>query len=270
VKLRSLRFEFDILKNQRRKSVMGCANRIKQGRDRLPCGSRTNVDEESILSPSSQLQSADAWGYGPEIPGAPTTASYHADGNGNVTALMYPNQQLAAKYLYDPFGNTLAMSGPLRDFNKYRFSSKEWNENSGLYYYLYRFYEPGLQRWPNRDPLRELGGINLYDFARNDPISYSDRQGLGIWPITPWRIFKTIFFYQPPTTAWTLCTLTGSSGLICKYQCSYMYGDQFEGGGFDISATKASKCAGCPSGNSIGAQHPPPPSGSSLPTAANR
>ncbi|MGH7977782.1 MAG: hypothetical protein ACREE6_00290, partial [Limisphaerales bacterium] len=50
--------------------------------------------------------------YGQELPGAPTTSFYHADGNGNVTALIYPDQQVAAKYLYDPFGNMLAMSGP--------------------------------------------------------------------------------------------------------------------------------------------------------------
>jgi hypothetical protein len=49
VKIRSLRFEFDILKNRRRKSVMGCASRIKQGCDRLPFGSRTKIDEEAIL-----------------------------------------------------------------------------------------------------------------------------------------------------------------------------------------------------------------------------
>ncbi|MGH7940027.1 MAG: hypothetical protein ACREFR_03020, partial [Limisphaerales bacterium] len=69
--------------------------------------------------------------FGQELPGAPTTAFYHADGNGNVTVMIYPDQQLAAKYLYDPFGNMQAMSGPLRNFNKYRFSSKEWEGNAG-------------------------------------------------------------------------------------------------------------------------------------------
>ena len=116
--------------------------------------------------------------YGQELPGAPTTAFYHADGNGNITVLMYPNQQLAAKYLYDPFGNSLAMSGPLMNFNKYRFSSKDWNDNSGLYYYLYRFYDPSLQRWPNRDPYKELGGINLNIFVQNDPVNHFDQLGL--------------------------------------------------------------------------------------------
>src|SRR5450432_1847442 len=61
------------------------------------------------------------------------------------------------KYLYDPFGNMLSMYGSLADANSYRFSSKEWNQNSGLYYYLYRLYDANAQRWLNRDCLGETG-----------------------------------------------------------------------------------------------------------------
>ena len=82
---------------------------------------------------------------------------YHADGNGNVTMLIDASQTVVAKYLYDPFGNILAQSGLLVDANSYRFSSKEWNQNSGLYYYLYRHYDSSLQRWINRDPVAESG-----------------------------------------------------------------------------------------------------------------
>jgi RHS repeat-associated protein len=129
---------------------------------------------------------------------------YHADANGNVTMLVNNLQLVEAKYLYDPFGNTLSLSGPLANANIYRFSSKEWNVNSGMYYYLYRFYDPGLQRWPNRDPFLDEGfeadhwGIvfekthfsyiqpsqlledpNLYDFVINDPIDDYDNSGLS-------------------------------------------------------------------------------------------
>jgi RHS repeat-associated protein len=111
--------------------------------------------------------------------GDPTAlAYYHSDGNGNITCLMTPYQQLAAKYLYDTYGNTLATYGSLATANRYRFSSKEWNGNSGLYYYLYRFYDPNLQRWPNRDPLMEIGGINLYEFAGDNPVTKYDKSGL--------------------------------------------------------------------------------------------
>jgi RHS repeat-associated protein len=104
-------------------------------------------------------------------------AYYHCDGNGNVTCLINPSQTVVAKYLYDPFGNTLAQSGPLAEANTCRFSSKEWNANSGLYYYLYRFYDPTLQRWLNRDPIQEFGGVNLYEFVDNDSEDYSDAFG---------------------------------------------------------------------------------------------
>jgi RHS repeat-associated protein len=92
--------------------------------------------------------------------------------------LINASQTMAAKYLYDAFGNTLAQSGYLAAANTCRFSSKEWNANSGLYYYLYRFYDPNLQRWPNRDPLGENGGVNLYEFVMNQPTLFLDRWGL--------------------------------------------------------------------------------------------
>jgi RHS repeat-associated protein len=131
-----------------------------------------------------------------------STSFYHADGNGNVTMLLDANQNVVAKYLYDPYGNTLAMSGQMASANTYRFSSKEWNANAGLYYYLYRFYDPNLQRWPNRDPLSEPGfemlrhrhvvkyprrfrtfaefrkTPDLYEFVHNSPLSKIDLWGL--------------------------------------------------------------------------------------------
>jgi len=107
-------------------------------------------------------------------------AYYHADGSGNVTMLMTGAQTVAARYWYDPFGNTIAAKGVLADANVYRFSSKEHLAQSGLYYYGYRFYEPNLQRWPNRDPIGEDGGINLYRFVGNSPVNYEDPMGLEI------------------------------------------------------------------------------------------
>jgi RHS repeat-associated protein len=104
---------------------------------------------------------------------------YHSDGNGNVTALVNGSGQVVARYNYDPYGNLLAMSGPLAEANLYRFSSKESDAKSGLYYYGYRFYAPNLQRWLNRDPIEEQGGINLYEFVGSNPIGFFDAFGLS-------------------------------------------------------------------------------------------
>ncbi len=135
---------------------------------------------------------------------------YHADGNGNVTMLIdnagTPN--VTATYRYDPYGNSITATGTNAANNVYRFSSKEFHVNSGMYYYGYRFYDPNVQRWLNRDPLgdggslvyamssfqpsfevsggipyietthlEELEGPNSYAFVGNNPTEYWDGFG---------------------------------------------------------------------------------------------
>jgi len=41
------------------------------------------------------------------------------------------------------------------------------------------FYDPGLQRWLNRDPIGQDGGINLCVFNLNAPTKYADSFGLA-------------------------------------------------------------------------------------------
>jgi RHS repeat-associated protein len=55
---------------------------------------------------------------------------------------------------------------------------------SGLYYYGYRYYDPVSGRWPSRDPIEEIGGVNLYGFVRNRGISKIDLLGREEMP--PW------------------------------------------------------------------------------------
>src|SRR5206468_7316134 len=118
-----------------------------------------------------------------DLPSATAHTFYHADANGNIACLVNGNQIVIAKYIYDPFGNILSKSGPLADANAYRFSSQEYHQPSGLSLFLFRAYDPNLQRWPNRDPLTEAGGMNLYAFAFNDPINSVDRFGLDVYEL---------------------------------------------------------------------------------------
>jgi len=100
---------------------------------------------------------------------------YSADGNGNVTCLLNSKQIVVGRYVYDPYGNTLSLSGPMSAVNPYRFSSKEYMVNSGLYAYGYRFYDPSLQRWLNRDPMSSQGFVLLkkrFSISREDRMLY--------------------------------------------------------------------------------------------------
>ena len=48
---------------------------------------------------------------------------------------------------------------------------------SGVPYYGYRYYNPGLGRWISQDPIGERGGIHLYGFCHNSPVYRLDALG---------------------------------------------------------------------------------------------
>jgi len=109
---------------------------------------------------------------------------YHCDGNGNVTMLINTSNAIVAKYLYDAFGNILSQSGLIADVNHYRFSSKEWHQNSGITYYLYRYYDPNLQRWINRDPLGESGFDTIHSISSKSSRTFLRRDRMELHQYT--------------------------------------------------------------------------------------
>jgi RHS repeat-associated protein len=106
------------------------------------------------------------------------SAFYHADCLGNVTALINSSNILVGQYLYGPFGEVIAKWGPYQDLNEMQFSSMPRHGLSGFSMYLYRAYDPVLQRWLSRDPIAERGGVNLYGFVGNNPVNEVDPFGL--------------------------------------------------------------------------------------------
>ena len=137
-----------------------------------------------------------------------STNYYHADGNGNITALINASGTETGRYLYDPYGNLLGLWGAAALGNTYRFSSKEWDLRTDVYYYGYRYYQPNLQRWLNRDPLEEAGGINLYGFNSNNTLSLIDSDGAA-----------------PQLTGIIYNTSTGTSDP--QYQQNSYFGDSY-------------------------------------------
>lgn len=78
----------------------------------------------------------------------------------------------------DPFGNIIRSTGDAADDNPFRFSTKYHDDETGLVYYGYRFYDPVFGRWLSRDPIKENGGLNLYGFVRNSSVCSWDFLGL--------------------------------------------------------------------------------------------
>jgi RHS repeat-associated protein len=109
------------------------------------------------------------------------TYSYAYDGNGNVMALVNAaTGVIAAQYEYGPFGELLRATGPMAFTNPFRFSTKYQDDETGLLYYGYRYYNAGTGRWPSRDPIGEAGGLNLHSFVGNSSINSVDALGLRV------------------------------------------------------------------------------------------
>lgn len=105
------------------------------------------------------------------------------DGNGNIATLINASPttySLAAAYEYSPYGEALRaeiIDGAISD-QPFRFSTKYWDQETGLYYYGMRFYDPRNGRFLSRDLNLEKGGLHLYSFCLNNPINYWDVRGM--------------------------------------------------------------------------------------------
>jgi RHS repeat-associated protein len=103
---------------------------------------------------------------------------YHYDGIGNTIAMTDASGNMVNKYAYDEFGNLLnsveAVSNPFLYSGRYGVM----DEDNGLLYMRARYYDPVVGRFINKDPIGYWGGINMYAYAANNPISHIDPLGL--------------------------------------------------------------------------------------------
>jgi RHS repeat-associated protein len=105
------------------------------------------------------------------------TLSFVTDALGSTLGLGDSSGTVQTQYTYDPFGKTTASGSS--STNTFQFTGRE-NDGTGLQYMRARYYHPGLQRFISEDPLGFGGGdINVYVYAGNDPIDFSDPFGLN-------------------------------------------------------------------------------------------
>lgn len=105
-----------------------------------------------------------------------TTSYYSQDGLGSVTSLTTSAGALGDTYRYDSFGNLSASSGSIA--NRFQYTGRESDSESGLYFYRARYYDPSTGRFLSEDPFGFAIENDFYRYAGNDVVNFVDPTGL--------------------------------------------------------------------------------------------
>jgi RHS repeat-associated protein len=111
---------------------------------------------------------------------------------GSVSLELDDQAQILSYEEYAPYGSSTfqAVRSQTEVTNRYRYSGKERDEESGLYYHGARYYAPALGRWTQCDPIGLAEGASLYVYVRCQPLRFSDESGTQAveGPFSPERL----------------------------------------------------------------------------------
>ncbi|CAI0893039.1 RHS repeat-associated core domain-containing protein [Serratia entomophila] len=142
-----------------------------------------------------------SWSYDPASPWSPLAALeqagdsrsaeiywYHTDLNSAPLEVTDAAGNLCWSGQYDTFGKLQGQTvagAARRNGAQYdqplRYAGQYQDDESGLHYNLFRYYEPEVGRFTTQDPIGLRGGLNLYQYAPN-PLMWVDPFGLSSKP----------------------------------------------------------------------------------------
>lgn len=105
---------------------------------------------------------------------------YHNDHIGTPQALSDAQGQVVWRAEFSSFGETTAHLNQVE--NPLRFAGQYYDNETGLHYNRFRYYDPSQGRYISSDPIGLAGGINSFAYVNGNPLSYTDPLGLAPCP----------------------------------------------------------------------------------------
>ena len=103
---------------------------------------------------------------------------YHPDHLGSSSYITNLEGEVVQHIEYVPFGEVFVEERNNIWNTPYLFNAKEFDEETGLYYYGARYYEPRVSLWISTDPMQEkTSNITTYAYCINNPVAYIDHDG---------------------------------------------------------------------------------------------
>jgi len=104
---------------------------------------------------------------------------YHPDHLGSSSFITNLDGEVVQHIEYVPFGEVFIEERNNVWNTPYLFNAKEFDEETGMYYYGARYYNPRLSLWMSTDPMSELmPHKSAYKFSNNNPLRFIDYTGL--------------------------------------------------------------------------------------------
>ena len=109
---------------------------------------------------------------------------------GSASLELDDQAQIISYEEYYPYGSTSyqAVRSQTETPKRYRYTGKERDEESGLYYHGARYYAPWIARWSVPDPMGLVDGPCIYSYCRGNPVVLSDPSGMQGRPPLPGMI----------------------------------------------------------------------------------
>ena len=128
--------------------------------------------------PSNPDDPQAGYGYIPNDTTCEETFFYHSDHLGSTSYITDDHANITQYDAYLPYGELLVDEHSSSEDLPYKFNGKQFDEETGLYYYGARYMDPKISMWLGVDPLMEkYPNVTGYCYTMDNPIKFIDPNG---------------------------------------------------------------------------------------------